>query len=216
MSEDREVIIQKILEAREERKELELKMQKLNEQKEHLGELHQLMQATIADHAARELEIIDNERAYISQKSVHDEEKLKADFEQELANVLKEKEELEHRLEAESEYVSRHLKDRLSVLHQKTLTLRSELTAKTHEVTETLLSIAPDDAMKLKIQANQTRCNEIANKIAEAHREIEGMTAKAARLTLIQEKLNSQLQQPKRHKLTKISNSEKEVGVTAQ
>ncbi|OHT09659.1 coiled-coil domain-containing protein 6 [Tritrichomonas foetus] len=204
MTDEKAALIEQIKKTRAENESLRSQVSTLEDRKKQLQDLSQVLQAVIADKAAREIESINNERVYISQKSVEEEEILKAAFEKRLSEVIREKVELERRLEAESEFVSRNLRQRLTAIHAKTHQLRAELHKKSKEVTESLLHMSPDEALKTMIQTNQDACLEISSKIAESHREIEGMQAKAERLKTILEHLQAKVQEkPKDHILIK-------------
>lgn len=197
MEQEKQAIINKILEVRKENTKLNEQTSTLEVRKAQLLEISKHLQSVIADKAAKELESLSNERIYISQKSILEEENLRSEFENRLNELNTEKVELERRLEAESEFVSRTLRERLINIHQKTHQLRAQLNQKSREVTNSLLHMTSDEALKSVIQANQDACLEISNRIAESHREIEGLTAKAERLKSILEHLQSKLTETK-------------------
>ena len=190
--EERAQLIREILEVRAEQEQLQSKMSTITEQKAELQQISDSLKSAITDKANRELEVLDNERIYMSKKAVHDEETIKKSFEAKLAQVLKQKDELERRLEAESEFITRNLVERLSKLHARTLELRSQLGEKVKEVSQKLNGLAPDEVVRCHIESYQDQCMELARKIAEGHREIEGLTAKGTRLNAILDKLTQQ------------------------
>lgn len=193
MTEDKAALIEKILKIRKENDELRNQVSDLEGRKTQLLSLSDDMQVIIADKAARELESLHNERSYLSQKSIQEEEDLKNDFQKKYNDLKKEEVELEHRLEAESEFVSRTLRKRLLSINKKTHELRDQLNQKSREVAESLLNMTSDEALKTVIQNNQDACIELSQKIAESHREIEGMQTKAERLKTILDHLMTKI-----------------------
>lgn len=193
MTDDKALVIEKILKIRKENEELQKQVSDLEESKSQLLSISEELQAIIADKAARELESLHNERAYISQKSIQEEEELKNDFQKKYNDLKKEEVELEHRLEAESEFVSRTLRKRLLNIHAKAHQLRDQLNQKSREVAESLLNMTSDEALRTVIQNNQDACLELSSKISESHREIEGMQAKAERLKTILDHLQNKI-----------------------
>lgn len=194
-NDERAQLIQEILQAREDQAQIQSQISTLTARKSELQQMSQALKAAITDKATRELQFLDSERIYISKKSVQDEESIKKTFEAKLAQVLKQKEDLERRLEAESEFITRNLRDRLSKLHQQTLELRSQLSDKVKEVSQRLVDMAPDEVLQCRIDANHDQCVDLARQIAAGQREIEGLTAKATRLNAILEKLNAQVRE---------------------
>ena len=193
--EERDQLVKEILGLREEQKRFESQISTLSARKSELEQISRSLRHAITDKATRELEFLDNERIYMSQKSVQDEEAIKKSFEAKLAQVLKQKEDLERRLEAESEFIARNLRERLSQLHHRTLELRSQLSEKVKQVSQTLVDMAPDKVLRCRIDANHDQCLEIAKKIAEGQREIEGLTTRATRLNAILGKLSEQVRE---------------------
>lgn len=193
MTEDKVAVIEKILKIRKENEELRNQVSDLEGRKNQLLSLSDELQAIIADKAARELESLHNERTYLSQKSIQEEEDLKNDFQKKYNDLKKEEVELEHRLEAESEFVSRTLRKRLLTINAKTHQLRDQLNQKSRQVAESLLNMTSDEALKTVIQSNQDACLELSSKIAESQREIEGMQTKAERLRTILNHLQTKI-----------------------
>lgn len=193
MTDDKAAIIDKILKIRKENDDLRNQVSNLEGRKNQLLSISDELQAIIADKAARELESLHNERSYISQKSIQEEENLKNDFQKKYNDLKKEEVELEHRLEAESEFVSRTLRRRLLNINAKTHQLRDQLNQKSRQVAESLLNMTSDEALKTVIQNNQDACLELSSKIAESQREIEGMQSKAERLKTILDQLQAKL-----------------------
>lgn len=193
MTEDKAAVIEKILKIRKENEELRNQVSDLEGRKNQLLSLSDELQAIIADKAARELESLHNERTYLSQKSIQEEEDLKNDFQKKYNDLKKEEVELEHRLEAESEFVSRTLRKRLLSINAKTHQLRDQLNQKSRQVAESLLNMTSDEALKTVIQSNQDACLELSSKIAESQREIEGMQTKAERLRTILNHLQTKI-----------------------
>jgi chromosome segregation ATPase len=120
---------------------------------------------------------------------MQDESDLKRMFQEQLERVLRQKGELERRLEAESEFVSQTLRDRLAKLHIRTLQLRADLSEKSKRVSGALLNMKPDEVLERKIRSNHDQSVDLAHRIGEAHREIEGLTSKMQRLESIHENL---------------------------
>ncbi|OHS99853.1 hypothetical protein TRFO_33603 [Tritrichomonas foetus] len=191
--EEKSALLKEILDLQTENQQLIAKHETFSQRKAELLKISESLCAQIATRAEKEIQSIGNEREFISQKCVHDEEEIQADFQTKLDQVLKQKEDLQRKLEAESEFVSRNLKERLAKIRQRTLELRSELLNKSKKITESLAEMKADDVIKQKIADNQEYAIETAKRIAESHREIEGLQAKGKRLQSILESLTSQL-----------------------
>ena len=194
MDEEKATLIEKILNQRRENAHLKATIDVFEEKNKQLQNESFQFQADMADQAFRELKFLHNERAEISRKSIEEEEGLKKAFEKRLKEIVQEKVDLERALEAESEFVSRNLRQRLVAIHAKTHLLRQELNQKSRAVTDSLLHMSPDEAMQKIIQSKQDSCLEISSKIAESHREIEGLQKKAERYQKILEHLHNQIQ----------------------
>ena len=190
---EKQSLIEEIEALQRENEELQKKHDTLQGRKDELMKISESLCQQIANRAEKEMQNIGNERDFMSQKSIQDEEAIQADFQSKLDEVLKQKEDLQRKLEAESEFVSRNLKERLAKIHQRTLELRSELLEKSKKITESLADMKSDEIIKHKIADNQEYAIETAKKIAESHREIEGLQAKGKRLASILESLTNQI-----------------------
>lgn len=194
---DRQQLIEAIKRERELHDEQNKKIIELTARKETLFGYSDQLQKLIADRAARELEFINNERKYISERSIREEKEIKANFETRLQQITQEKQELERKLESESEFIAMNLRQRLTALHERTQNMRIELNTKSRNVTESLLQLSPNEIQQKKIAENHNLCLETSKKIAEAQREIEGLTIKKERLRTILDRVNQELQEKK-------------------
>ena len=193
IDEQRAQLIQKITELREENKHLDDETQKMQERRCELQQFSSSMKSAIADRAMRELEQLDSEQTFISQKCLEDEAFLKREFQAKMARVIKRKEELERQVEAEGEFLCQNLKNRISQTKTKMLDLRAELNEKTKELDSQLAQMTPDEIAKLMIEVHQKASDFIAGKVAESYRELDGLTTRATRLKMIVEKLEEQV-----------------------
>lgn len=185
----REYLIEQIKQQRELQAEIAKKKEAFAHRQIELTEYSNMLKECIADKAQQEIKSLDYQRALISKKSLEDEEKLKNSFEAKLHQVLSQKCELERRLEAESEFIAQNLRSRMHKLQENTLLLRSEMTKKSKEISESLVHMTNDEALHKKITGYQDQAMHVASKIAEAHREIEGLQMKADRLRNILQRL---------------------------
>lgn len=211
-SDEREKILKEISELQAENKVLTSKHDDLVHTKEELLKISNDLKQQIRARGEKEIKTIDNERDFISQKSVHDEEEIQASYQSKLDIVLKQKEEMQRKLEAESEYVSRILKERLAKIHQRTLDLRSEIISKANKYAETSSNNDQtanndnsnknqnEDITRKKIADIKKYLEEIEKKIANSHKEIETLQAKGQRYTRILDSLMSQMNEKKEEK----------------
>lgn len=211
-SDEREKILKEISELQAENKVLTSKHDDLVHTKEELLKISDDLKQQIRARGEKEIKTIDNERDFISQKSVHDEEEIQASYQSKLDIVLKQKEEMQRKLEAESEYVSRILKERLAKIHQRTLDLRSEIISKANKYAETSSNNDQtanndnsnknqnEDITRKKIADIKKYLEEIEKKIADSHKEIETLQAKGQRYTRILDSLMSQMNEKKEEK----------------
>ncbi|OHT13451.1 hypothetical protein TRFO_16304 [Tritrichomonas foetus] len=202
-SPNKEELIKEIRDLESEQQQLHSKIVLLNSRKDDLFEISSILKSNIANKCNQQIEWLSNEKTYISQRSIEDEEKIKKEFDERLKELTKEKCDLERKLEAESEFVARCLKDRLLKSYNRTLELRSKLFEKSEDILTNLNDETPSDnktngnksndekEKKIKIAQNQQAAYNLAKKIAEAHREIEGYYAKNARLQKILAELRS-------------------------
>ena len=189
------LLIAKIQAIRAQQTEVKERIRKIKERKKNLQQLSQDFQAAISDHASLEIQCLGNEQIYLSKAAIEDEKSIRQEFQDKLTKILQEKEDLEHRLEAEQEFISRNLRNRLIQLHQRTNRLRSEFSQKSHKVNQSLLELNPDDAIRIKIQSMRSQLRDSENKIAESHREIEGLLTQNQRLKLLQQNMGQNNQE---------------------
>ena len=180
--EDKLLLIERIKTIRAQQNEVIERTKTIKEREQYLQEQSQSFQKLITDHANEEINFLGNERAYISQTAIQEEQAIQKDFQERLTAILHEKEQLQHRLEAEQEFISRNLCNRLLQLHQKTHRLRDEFSQKSQKINQSLLELNPEDAIKIKIQSLKSQVHDRDNKIAEANRQIEGLIAQNQRL----------------------------------
>ena len=190
--EEKKLIIQKILNLQEINKNHEEKINILQNRLKEIEDISIRVKETIEDQAEREIELLNNERTFISQNALKQEELMKNNYEQKLLQILKQKEETERKLEAESENLSRTMKKRLNDLLLEGQKLRTELAKKSHQMSEQITNISPNEAINLQIFVSQEHCTELANKIAFSHREIEGLNNSIQKLKLILNKFNDE------------------------
>ena len=193
MEEQRTRLIKEINELKEEQQRLNVETQNMEKRRAQLQEISSSVKSAITDRALRELEQLDSEQSFISQKSVEDEAFLARTFQAKMAQVMKHKEDVERRLEAEGEFISQNMKMRVSKAHAHVLELRGELHEKAKELTEKLAGMTPDEIVKLKIEETNKACDYIAQKMAEGYRELDGLTSKMGRLEMILAKLEEQV-----------------------
>jgi len=184
MSDDgeRQVLIAEILRVRAERAQLQERVEMAVAHRSELNAMSESQRAAIADQASRELAQLDDERAFISGRSVQDEEFLRGERQLCLSAVMAHKEAAERRLETESEFVAGHLRGRLVGLDASVVELRTRAAEKARAARVALAEMAPDEALDLKLKDNREECAVIARKIAESHREIEGLAANGQQL----------------------------------
>ena len=197
MQVDREEIIKEILDLQKEKESLTRKIDALNNRKQDLLIISNEFRTNITTKCNQQIEFLTNEKDYISKKSTDDEQKIKKAFEEKLRSLINEKCKLERKLEAETEFVTFNLKARLAKTYNHTLELRSELYNRSKDLLKNLDDQQQDEEMKKKllVSQNQTQAYELAKKIAEAHREIEGLYSKNIRLMKIMAELESKQKQ---------------------
>lgn len=203
-SEDRAKILKEIYDLEAENKELSSKHTDLLNRKDELLKISNDLKQQIQARGEKEIKSIDNERNFISQKSAHDEEAMKESFQTKLDIVLKQKEEMQRKLEAESEYVSRILKERLAKIHQKTLNLRTEIADKSKKLFDSSQDFDQnavdnkdknhnENLVRQKIAEIKKYLDETQARIIESQKEIDILTAKGQRYTRILESLTNQI-----------------------
>lgn len=214
-SEDRDKILKEIAELQTENKDLTNKHADLLNRKDELLKISNDLKKQIQDRAEKEIKSIDNERNFISQKSVHDEEEMQASFQTKLDFVLKQKEEMQRKLEAESEYVSRILKERLAKIHQKTLDLRTEMADKAKKLAENSQDSGQNTSenksesqneiiVKQKIADIKKYLEDTQLRINNSQKEVDALTAKGQRYTRILESLTNQMNEKKAEKSKEV------------
>lgn len=208
-NEEREKILKEIAELQKENHELTDKHSDLLSRKDELLKISNDLKKQIQDRAEKEIKSIDNERNFISQKSVHDEEEMQASYQTKLDCVLKQKEEMQRKLEAESEYVSRILKERLAKIHQKTLDLRTEMIDKANKISDQNPPQNSDGnqneiLVKQKIADIKKYLDDTQLRIIDSQKEIDVLTAKGQRYTRILESLNNQMNEKKAEKKKEV------------
>lgn len=201
-NETKDSLIQDIITLQNEHLELSQKHHQLVNHKDELRNISDSLKQQIQDRGEKEILSIDNERDFIMQKSVHDEEIIQSSFQTKLDGVFKQKEELQRKLEAESEFIARNLKERHAKIHQRTLELRSKLLTKSNnnsnvnpESQDAANDTTTDECdnndakdeilLQKKIQDIRNYLDETTQRISHSHHEIEVLTVKCERYSKI-------------------------------
>lgn len=181
-------VIAEILRLREEQQILKTKQHDMSNNKAELAELYDSVKSKIRTQAARELESLEKERARISKQASDERERIHQDYQTKISHILKRKEESERSLEAESEFLSQAMRNRLETLNKAVCDLRFQLNNQKSDRPDALSSMSPEELLKTKIESNYDQCHEISKMIASTYSEIEGLTFKTERLKSLLEK----------------------------
>lgn len=196
--EDKIKYIQQIRILREKNTELEKETEALRTRKDELVSISERLQSYFKDFEEQNVRKLADAQTEIRAKLLREENSIKKSYEEKLRDVIEEKQNLERRIEAESEFLSMNLRSRLSALHTKTHQLRDQLAKKSKEVAANMNRLSPNEALQASIQASNDYCAATANKIAEAHREIEGLTIMNARLEALATRFAAPLERRRR------------------
>ena len=194
-SHDKMFYISEILRIRHENQTISENISSLEEKKKELELISEELTKSFETFGNHELQVLKGENERIKTTHMIESAENLSNYEEKLKNVVYQKEELERRLEAESEFLSKNLRERLSEYHKRTYELRCELSQKSKLYAESIVTILPNEAFKNSISFNQELCQELSNKIAQTHRIIEGNTINIKRLEALYYKLQSEYAQ---------------------
>lgn len=185
---EKESLIQAIMKQRTEIAQARERIETLNKMKADVEGRAKNLEAIVANKAVDDAKAFSNEKSYALKKEIEDEETIKTCSSEKWGSVRQGKLELERKVQAEEEFISRNLKKRMLAVRKQVTTLRMELIEKQKLVGELCLRECNAD-MKEQVESCRSKISSMTQQLADLYENERSLEEKRDRLKNILENI---------------------------